>query len=576
MRTNQWRFYGRLFRVACVSAGLLVGAVGSIARADTLPQALKKCNDVVALVPQYNQYCVGNGWGAVSCKAHPAAGGFGGTVNAECGNGHPQGQSFYYIACPIGTIDHTRTAVPVQGNPADEPPACKEGCEVKVNPSSCTKSIMIDAVRGVQCLWKTTGQNCPTNEPDPDEEDKCLKVNGKKVCERPDRPKYCASVEGGEQICVDGDDTDPPCTTGSTAAACKNDTSPPDPPIEHEPPYNPNPPPPNFEFTINNNNNYQFYTNNPPPPNQPPDPPPTTACGTAGNAPCETPSDCGQPNKPPCDNEGDGPDGDECGGEGEPVCNDDGEPACGRPGKPACNNNGTPSCGTSTTPPCGTDGGPSCGIPGKPQCGWQPPGGNPPGSGYTGPTCGVAGKPACVGGNTGSCGSAGQPPCSTCGGVGQPPCGSCGAVGQPQCGQCGGQGEPECDDGQASGGGSCGAPPSCSGDAVNCAVLYQTYMTRCAVEDFHNYSDRQTDFGRDFAASDAVEPEGDGVDPMSMLDGAGWLGGGSCSLPTSITLLEHVYALDEDGALCNALSIAGVLVLLFAYVQAARVMFGGP
>lgn len=567
--------YDWLVRVAGIVAGVLAVLVGiGEASAQTKPSAIASCQGWLTANPQVRLYCVGSGFGEPVCNDYPDPTGGGGYFQAKCGP-VMQGFPWYYEGCAPDVKDHSRTTVPIFGDPADVEPQCKDGCEVKPREGTCTHSLMVESIAtDVNCSWYSTGQACQPIDPPPDDDDKCVEEGGKKVCVRDEEPQFCASIEGGETICVHGDDRDPPCVAGSTAAACKSPNPPPNPPITHEPPWNPNPPPPDIDITINNND-YYYYGGGTNGGGGDDPPPPSNLCGTAGNPPCPPPSTCGQPGQPRCNSNGDGPDGNECGREGEPVCNEDGNPACGRPGTPACTGGGTPSCGVIGTPLCADDGGPICGIVGRPQCTTNPPPpGSPPGTGpgYGPPSCGTSSTPPCVGGNIGGCGSVGQPPCSYCGGVGQAPCGNCGAVGQPAC--CGAN-DPDCENGSASGGGSCGSPPSCSGDSVNCAVLYQTYMTRCAVEDFNQYSDRPNDFGPTYTPADGVEPEGEGVDVSAALDPSGWWGAGSCDIPTSITIYGEAYALDEQGALCSFFGIASVLVLLFAYFFAARIVAGG-
>lgn len=580
--------YEWLVRHARAIAGVLAFAAGlSDASAVTKPDALASCITQLDNNPQVAQYCGGIGQGVPECRDNPNPVTRGGYFQARCG-AYNQLTPHYYDPCAAGMKDHSRTNSLLQGD-LSSMSACKEGCVYKPTGTCTDPGVSFTnsepgspTLSGVVCGWLSSGEACQPVSPEPGDDEKCMSEGGTKICasdeDEDDDPEYCISAGSGETFCVKGDDSDPPCQSGESSALCSDPNPPPDPPIEHQPPWNPNPPPPDVDITIEGNDYYYYNNNNgggDPPPNNPP---PVSLCGTAGNPPCQSPSTCGQPGRPPCETEGNGPPGNGCGREGEPVCDGEGQAACGRPGTPACNQNGTPSCGVIGTPLCGEDGGPVCGIIGRPQCVGIPGGGSGGGPGYGGPVCGAAGLPACVGGNLGGCGSVGQPPCGGCGGVGQAPCGSCGAVGQPACGNgnCGGEGQPECEGGgSASGGGYCGTPPACAGDAVNCAVLYQTYMTRCAVEDYNNYSDRPDDFGPDRLVTEGVEPEGDGIDVTASLNSSGWLGSGSCDVPTSVTVFGDTYALDEEGRLCTLFGIASVLVLVFAYYQAARIVAGG-
>ena len=61
---------------------------------------------------------------------------------------------------------------------------------------------------------------------------------------------------------------------------------------------------------------------------------------------------------------------------------------------------------------------------------------------------------------------------------------------------------PQCEQDSASGGADCGSPPSCSGDAISCAILAQEWNTRCELQKH----DDSTDFGAKLA---------NGQDPMA-------------------------------------------------------------
>ena len=60
---------------------------------------------------------------------------------------------------------------------------------------------------------------------------------------------------------------------------------------------------------------------------------------------------------------------------------------------------------------------------------------------------------------------------------------------------------PQCEQDSASGGADCGSPPTCSGDAISCAILAQQWNTRCELQKH----DDSTDFGAKLA---------NGQDPM--------------------------------------------------------------
>lgn len=177
---------------------------------------------------------------------------------------------------------------------------------------------------------------------------------------------------------------------------------------------------------------------------------------------------------------------------------------------------------------------------------------------------------------------------------------------------------------QSSGGGSCGAPPSSSGDAILAQIAYQTWATRCAIESakdgngnlkttqggsgtgsgtgsnpgtgsgngscgdgFVNaaicatkdFVKKISDFltgatdeaaGLDTDHGELEEPESIWADPSDgpTLNASLFGGGGSCPAPP--TYMGK--SLDPGGNLCMFASIIGALVLVAAYAQAAYII----
>lgn len=135
-------------------------------------------------------------------------------------------------------------------------------------------------------------------------------------------------------------------------------------------------------------------------------------------------------------------------------------------------------------------------------------------------------------------------------------------------------------DNQAGGGGTCGAPPSCSGDGIACATLYQQWETRCAIDRLAaglNGDGSQGDGGGD-EEDDNPWGEGDGSTPSfnvqnvdsQLLDTSGFMGGGSCPTWGPIEILGVSYPLPQVH--CDILEWIGFLVVAVALVVAARIL----
>lgn len=156
------------------------------------------------------------------------------------------------------------------------------------------------------------------------------------------------------------------------------------------------------------------------------------------------------------------------------------------------------------------------------------------------------------------------------------------------------QGEGDEKDNVASGGASCSTAPSCTGDGIACATLYQQWKTRCAVEALQievdvnvppgEYQEIQAgdlgnanDFGdAGVTASDAWRPNGtgngNGTNPT--FDDSGWLASRSCPVipVVSTSIMGNAISIDfNNPQLCWFLSIGAQLVLVFAALASIRI-----
>lgn len=157
-------------------------------------------------------------------------------------------------------------------------------------------------------------------------------------------------------------------------------------------------------------------------------------------------------------------------------------------------------------------------------------------------------------------------PAGTCPNGAAPVDGLC-RVGEPCTGdQCG-------DGNNAGGGGTCVAPPFCSGDSILCASLYQTWESRCAVERLGTVLNPAPpgsgDYGPEYGAGDAWAAPGDENGPE--LDDSGWLGARSCPAMPQVQFMGHSYDVGE-WIPCSALSILSLMILLGGYAQAAYII----
>lgn len=130
--------------------------------------------------------------------------------------------------------------------------------------------------------------------------------------------------------------------------------------------------------------------------------------------------------------------------------------------------------------------------------------------------------------------------------------------------------------GSSSGGGTCDAPPACTGDSIQCNILFQTWSTRCAVTNLgddgggqngDNPWDGKTQEPGDTDVSQFISDE--------VIDGADFLDSSGMGLPRSCPQLDN-YSLNVFGSVieidfmsrfCGATSWVGpFMVLLGSYL----------
>jgi hypothetical protein len=132
----------------------------------------------------------------------------------------------------------------------------------------------------------------------------------------------------------------------------------------------------------------------------------------------------------------------------------------------------------------------------------------------------------------------------------------------------------------AGGGGDCGAPPVCSGDAIACAQLNQQWLQRCSNDKDNNGQPDWTqpkdgdgklpDDGKDGTPG----PPGTGNVSASMLD-MGGLGGspGQCPSLGTITIEPFgSFNLDEHDWVCTAVAIIHAVMLILAVFLSIKIL----
>lgn len=122
-------------------------------------------------------------------------------------------------------------------------------------------------------------------------------------------------------------------------------------------------------------------------------------------------------------------------------------------------------------------------------------------------------------------------------------------------------------DGSASGGGSCDAPPSCSGDAIQCAILQQQWKARCP--DALSDSELQAAVGSPDMPSSTVDLPGSLSESGPIA-----ISGASCPAAPTITVFGSVIELTWITYLCSFAAQVSALVMVAAYLTAAKILIG--
>jgi len=128
---------------------------------------------------------------------------------------------------------------------------------------------------------------------------------------------------------------------------------------------------------------------------------------------------------------------------------------------------------------------------------------------------------------------------------------------------------PDDEQGTGSASSSCDVPPSCSGDAIQCAILQQEWESSC--QDVGTEGEILADTGLDGYAVGDLDSE---VNLTTSLDGSGFLGAGECSIDIPMDLGyfgAHTIPLSQW---CPFFLFIGTLVLISGGLTSLKILAG--
>ncbi|WP_312960891.1 hypothetical protein [Stutzerimonas nitrititolerans] len=146
------------------------------------------------------------------------------------------------------------------------------------------------------------------------------------------------------------------------------------------------------------------------------------------------------------------------------------------------------------------------------------------------------------------------------------------------------QQEKEENESKVSGDASCAAVPSCTGDAIQCAILRQTHTQRCADEKFQEVDAEELVAGvTGDMSGEGFQPFGEGergnFDLAGMIDTSSTIGGSCPALPPITFTIRGVTKSVEFGTvmaeICKYASWFSFLMVAFAMRRAAEIVAGG-
>lgn len=132
----------------------------------------------------------------------------------------------------------------------------------------------------------------------------------------------------------------------------------------------------------------------------------------------------------------------------------------------------------------------------------------------------------------------------------------------------------------ASGGADCSSPPTCSGDAISCAILSQQWQTRCDLQKDADSSitlGKQLQAGNDPMAAQLPTPQKADQSPiaigdkLSSVDNMGIAE--QCLQPISFSVYSHTYTFDT-GPMCKLGQVLGALNIMSTLMLCAYMLKG--
>jgi hypothetical protein len=133
-----------------------------------------------------------------------------------------------------------------------------------------------------------------------------------------------------------------------------------------------------------------------------------------------------------------------------------------------------------------------------------------------------------------------------------------------------------CAESKTTGGGDCDTPPTSDGDAIQAAILKQTWETRCQVEKQNDETQQAKDWGN--AQLDADQPANPLDNPeqknvLTMFDQTNLLGTKACPAPKVIATPLGTWSIPFT-EFCNLAAMIGHLILIFASFLSFRIVIG--
>jgi hypothetical protein len=121
--------------------------------------------------------------------------------------------------------------------------------------------------------------------------------------------------------------------------------------------------------------------------------------------------------------------------------------------------------------------------------------------------------------------------------------------------------------------GDCSTPPVCSGDAIQCAILRQTWASGC-----QDVGDDASVLANTGFAADAGDPnsvlQSDTIDLFTDFDSSGWLGAGACIVDLTVDTGIAGTITIPLSEWCPLFAFVGKLILAIAWFRAGLIVVG--